>query len=75
MSIKARIEGIQLLQVKKFWIDVWLDKVKYRYIEYTCDKILISYEIRKKDILVKDENINNTIVDYLRKENYITSQS
>lgn len=83
MKIKARPEAIQFLEVRKFWIDVWIDKVKYSYIQYTYfdenaededTKVLISYEIRKKGILVKDENIIKVIVDYLRKENYITSQ-
>jgi hypothetical protein len=76
MTIKARIEGTALLQVNKYWVDVWVDKVKYRYTEYTnCDRILISYEIRKKDILIKDENINRVIIDYLRKENIVTSHN
>ena len=71
MNIKAKIEGVQLLQVKKFWIDVWIDEIKYRYIQYVCDGVLICYKIRKENILIEDENINKLIVDYLKKENYI----
>jgi len=75
MNIKAKPEGVQLLQVKKYWVNIWVDKIKYTYTEYTCDKVLISYEVRKKDVLVKDESIIKTIIDYLRKENIVTSQN
>jgi hypothetical protein len=75
MNIKSKPEGVQLLQVKKYWVNIWVDKIKYMYTEYTCDKVLISYEVRKKNILVKDESIIKTIIDYLRKENIVTSQN
>lgn len=76
-KIKAEPESVQLLQVGKWVVSVWVDNIKYHYIEWynTTDRCLIHSEIRivKNGKLVENKELIQLIDNYLRETNLVTT--